>query len=118
MGAHSRPPTSVDITTSATTSACPGTAANTNGSGQISGLSNLTNGVTNQCLTVTVSDMSVAINGLPATAAPGAVLSGPGVNLVCTNVSTTTAATNATCTATAGPSGRDRICWRLRGQQR
>ncbi len=50
--------------------------------------------------------MSVAINGLPATAAPGAVLSGPGVNLVCTNVSATTAATNATCTAAAGtPAG-------------
>ncbi|MBK7027028.1 MAG: DUF11 domain-containing protein [Polaromonas sp.] len=59
VGAGTATPTtctiSVDITTSATPTvgACPGTAANTNGSGQISGLSNLTNGVTNQCLTVT-----------------------------------------------------------------
>ncbi|MBK7027032.1 MAG: hypothetical protein IPH40_09180 [Polaromonas sp.] len=72
--------------------------------------------------TITVgaaADMGVAINGLPATAAPGAVLSGPGVSLVCTNVSATTAATNATCTAAAGtPAGATCICWRLRGQQR
>ena len=54
-------------------------------------------------VTVSASDMGVQITGLPATAGPGAVLTG---TLTCTNTSTGTAALNPTCTAAAGtPAG-------------
>ena len=49
-------------------------------------------------VTVSTADMSVAISGLPATAGPGAVLNG---TLLCTNNSTATPATQATCAAQA-----------------
>ena len=54
-------------------------------------------------ISVNSSDMGVAITGLPATAGPGAVITG---TLACTNLSTSVAALAATCSAAPGtPAG-------------
>ena len=50
--------------------ACP-TAANTNGAAQISGLANLANGVTSQCVEVTATAPTIAKAFGPATIASG-----------------------------------------------
>jgi uncharacterized repeat protein (TIGR01451 family) len=62
----------VTTSTTPTVGACPA-AANTNGSGQISGLANLTNGVTSQCVDVTASAPTLAKQFTPATIASGGV---------------------------------------------
>ena len=49
-------------------------------------------------VTATAADMSVAITGLPVTAAPAATVNG---TITCTNAGPATA-TNATCVASAG----------------
>jgi uncharacterized repeat protein (TIGR01451 family) len=64
----------VPVTTSSTptVAACP-TAANTNGAAEISGLANLTNGVTSQCVGVTATAPTLAKSFTPATIASGGV---------------------------------------------
>ncbi len=64
----------VPVTTSATPAvgACP-LAANTNGAANVSGLSNLANGVTDQCLAVTATAPTIAKAFAPATIASGGV---------------------------------------------
>ena len=57
-----------------------------------------------EVLPAAISNMSVAIIGLPLTAGPGAALNG---NVVCTNIAATTAASNPTCAfAASTPTGQ------------
>ncbi|MEQ1515393.1 MAG: SdrD B-like domain-containing protein, partial [Usitatibacteraceae bacterium] len=104
----------VDVTTAAapTIGSCP-SANNTNGNAAISATTNITAAIANSaagggtsttgaCVSVPGTDVSVAIIGLAATAAPGAVLSG---TITCTNIGAATAV-NATCVASPGvPAG-------------